>query len=118
MMDVSRHRSVDTLRGYVRDAEIFNDHAGAGLLSPYPFMPSPTFAHSSRRAMRYGGDSMIRPKAVLGAGPGTPEKPYLKVVTIFAKGHCPATLGRILPTPLSVRQECHSDVGAGELTNK
>jgi integrase len=32
MMDVSRHRSVDTLRGYVRDAEIFRDHAGAGLL--------------------------------------------------------------------------------------
>jgi site-specific recombinase XerD len=32
MMDVSRHRSVDTLRGYVRDAEIFNDHAGTGLL--------------------------------------------------------------------------------------
>ena len=31
MMDVSRHRSVDTLRGYVRDAEIFKDHAGAGL---------------------------------------------------------------------------------------
>lgn len=26
MMDVSRHRSVDTLRGYVRDAEIFKDH--------------------------------------------------------------------------------------------
>jgi integrase len=32
MMDVSGHRSVDTLRGYVRDAEIFKDHAGAGLL--------------------------------------------------------------------------------------
>jgi hypothetical protein len=32
MMDVSRHRSVDTLLGYVRDAEIFKDHAGAGLL--------------------------------------------------------------------------------------
>jgi integrase len=32
MMDVSRHRSVDTLRGYVRDAEIFKDHAGIGLL--------------------------------------------------------------------------------------
>jgi site-specific recombinase XerD len=32
MMDVSRHRSVDTLRGYVRDAEIFKDHAGNGLL--------------------------------------------------------------------------------------
>jgi hypothetical protein len=32
MMDVSRHRSIDTLRGYVRDAEIFKDHAGTGLL--------------------------------------------------------------------------------------
>jgi site-specific recombinase XerD len=32
MMDVSRHRSVDTLRGYVRDAELFRDHAGIGLL--------------------------------------------------------------------------------------
>ena len=31
MMDVSRHRSVDTLRAYVRDAELFRDHAGAGL---------------------------------------------------------------------------------------
>jgi hypothetical protein len=31
MMDVSRHRSVETLRGYVRDAELFRDHAGAGL---------------------------------------------------------------------------------------
>lgn len=32
MADQSRHRSIDTLRGYVRDAEIFKDHAGAGLL--------------------------------------------------------------------------------------
>jgi site-specific recombinase XerD len=32
MMDVSRRKSVDTLRGYVRDAELFKDHAGAGLL--------------------------------------------------------------------------------------
>jgi hypothetical protein len=32
MMDVSRHKSVDTLRGYVCDAELFKDHAGAGLL--------------------------------------------------------------------------------------
>lgn len=32
MMDVSRHKSVDTLRGYVRDAELFKDHPGAGLL--------------------------------------------------------------------------------------
>ena len=32
MMDVSRHKSVDTLRGYVRDAEMFRNHAGNGLL--------------------------------------------------------------------------------------
>jgi integrase len=32
MMDVSRHKPVDTLRAYVRDAELFKDHAGAGLL--------------------------------------------------------------------------------------
>jgi hypothetical protein len=32
MMDVSRHKSVDILRGYVPDAELFKDHAGAGLL--------------------------------------------------------------------------------------
>jgi site-specific recombinase XerD len=32
MMDVSRHKSMDTLRGYIRDAELFRDHAGAGLL--------------------------------------------------------------------------------------
>ena len=32
MMDASRHKSVDTLRGYVRDAELFKDHAGKGLL--------------------------------------------------------------------------------------
>jgi hypothetical protein len=32
MADPSWHKSMDTLRGYVRDAEIFKDHAGAGLL--------------------------------------------------------------------------------------
>jgi integrase len=32
MMDVSRHKSVDTLRSYIRDAELFKDHAGTGLL--------------------------------------------------------------------------------------
>jgi hypothetical protein len=31
-MSVTRHKSVDTLRGYVRDADLFKDHAGAGLL--------------------------------------------------------------------------------------
>jgi integrase len=32
MVDQSGHKSIDTLRGYVRDAELFKDHAGAGLL--------------------------------------------------------------------------------------
>lgn len=32
MIDVSRHKSVEALRGYVRDAELFRDHAGSGLL--------------------------------------------------------------------------------------
>jgi site-specific recombinase XerD len=32
LMDVTRHRKVESLRGYVRDAELFEDHAGAGLL--------------------------------------------------------------------------------------
>ena len=32
IMDVTRHKSVDTLRGYVRDAELFRDHAGQGML--------------------------------------------------------------------------------------
>jgi hypothetical protein len=32
MIDQSRHRSVDTLRGYIRDADLFKDHAGTGLL--------------------------------------------------------------------------------------
>jgi integrase len=33
MRDVSRHNSMEVLQGgYVRDAELFQDHAGAGLL--------------------------------------------------------------------------------------
>ena len=32
MADQSRHKSMDTLRGYIRDAEIFKRHAGEGLL--------------------------------------------------------------------------------------
>jgi integrase len=32
LADQSRHRSLDTLRGYVRAVELFDDHAGAGLL--------------------------------------------------------------------------------------
>ena len=32
LMEVSRHKSVDTLRGYVRRAELFKNHAGSGFL--------------------------------------------------------------------------------------
>jgi site-specific recombinase XerD len=32
IMDVSRHKSVDTLRGYVRSSELFKEHAANGLL--------------------------------------------------------------------------------------
>ncbi len=32
LMEVSRHKSMDTLRGYVRRAELFKDHAGSAFL--------------------------------------------------------------------------------------
>lgn len=32
LMDQTRHRSVETVRGYVRQAGLFDDHAGSGLL--------------------------------------------------------------------------------------
>jgi hypothetical protein len=32
MRDVPRHKSMDALQAYVRDADLFRDHAGAGLL--------------------------------------------------------------------------------------
>jgi site-specific recombinase XerD len=32
MRDVSRHASIETLSGYVRDSDLFRDHAGSGLL--------------------------------------------------------------------------------------
>ena len=32
LIEVSRHRSVDTLRGYIRRVEMFEDHAAEGLL--------------------------------------------------------------------------------------
>jgi hypothetical protein len=32
MPDVSRHKSMDVLQAYVRDADLFRDHAGARLL--------------------------------------------------------------------------------------
>jgi hypothetical protein len=48
MMDVSRHESVDTLRGYVRDAELFKDNAGAGLLLAPQACASPAWASICR----------------------------------------------------------------------
>ena len=32
LMELSQHKSMDTLRGYVRRAELFKDHAGPGFL--------------------------------------------------------------------------------------
>jgi hypothetical protein len=32
MCEVSRHKSVDTLRGYVRRVDLFKEHAGAAFL--------------------------------------------------------------------------------------
>jgi integrase len=32
MRDLSRHKSMDVLQAYVRDADLFQNHAGAGLL--------------------------------------------------------------------------------------
>jgi hypothetical protein len=32
MMEASRHKSMDTLRGYVRRADLFREHAGAAFL--------------------------------------------------------------------------------------
>ncbi len=32
LMEVSRHKSVDTLSGYVRRAELFKEHAGSDFL--------------------------------------------------------------------------------------
>jgi integrase len=32
IMDVSRHKSVETVKGYVRTAELFKDHAGSSFL--------------------------------------------------------------------------------------
>ena len=31
MRDVSRHKSLDVLQAFMRDADLFRDHAGAGL---------------------------------------------------------------------------------------
>jgi site-specific recombinase XerD len=32
MQEVSRHKSIDVLSGYIRDAKLFESHAGSGLL--------------------------------------------------------------------------------------
>jgi hypothetical protein len=41
MMDVSRRKSVDTLRGNIRNPELFKDHARAGLLQTGLCKPMP-----------------------------------------------------------------------------
>src|SRR6516165_1006230 len=52
MMDVSRHHSVDTLRGYVRDAGLFQNHAGRG--------PAGRSALIMRTIGRIGGAGYVR----------------------------------------------------------
>ena len=37
MMEVCRHKSMDTLRGYVRRADLFRDHAGRRSYDPFAF---------------------------------------------------------------------------------
>jgi hypothetical protein len=32
MMETSRHKSMDTLRGYIRKVDMFKEHAGAAFL--------------------------------------------------------------------------------------
>jgi len=56
MTDVSRHKSVDTLPGYVRDAELFKDHAGSRL--------------TVKRILRLyrGGTGILRTGKTLGIG--------------------------------------------------
>ena len=39
LIAVSRHKSVDKLRGYIRRAEVFEDHAAEGLLWRVPQEP-------------------------------------------------------------------------------
>jgi hypothetical protein len=40
VMDVSRHKSVDTLRGYVHDTHVFRDHAGLILTAHRETIPA------------------------------------------------------------------------------
>jgi len=68
MMDVSRHRSVDTLRGYVRDAELFKEHAGAELFRPRTHRRGNDSGGSGCRALlwlqrsrTYPGPAVLRP---------------------------------------------------------
>jgi len=60
MMATSRHRSVETVTAYVRDRELFKDHAGAGLL--WDCEPSRAFAsfpeHS--HSLREGAGCLAR----------------------------------------------------------
>ena len=55
MCDVSRHKSMDVLQAYVRDADLCRDHAGAGLLSATSlvFRPATTLRRASMTASMF-----------------------------------------------------------------
>jgi hypothetical protein len=55
LADQARHKSMDVLRGYVRDAELFKDHAGEGPLRALQsgqrsFIETPVIRHSIKFA--------------------------------------------------------------------
>jgi hypothetical protein len=51
MVEVSRHKSVDTLRGYVRRVDLFKEHAGAAFLCSCD--PMEEIMPSARRHILY-----------------------------------------------------------------
>ena len=67
MADQSGHKSMDTLRGYVRNAEIFQDHAGAGLLSSrYPPLRRPALFPKMSASPPKAAGAVQEPMSALG----------------------------------------------------
>ena len=88
MADQSRHKSMDTLRGYVRDAEIFRRHAGDwgvfwAKLANARSSARPTSATSSSKWAGRGNSCKVKQ---LGRGPGFLEDGELEVVVKNAVG--------------------------------
>jgi hypothetical protein len=54
MTEVSRHRSLDTLCGYVHRVDLFKEHAGAAFLSRGICTTSIPIMHSGDSAVRAG----------------------------------------------------------------